>query len=130
MRRALDFAIYILIALTLVGLVIWGADHYPSVDANRFGKWLALVGNTAVLFGYAIKSGREFWRRRAFWLVISVFLASHLLVFSLILSSVQRFPFYWFVVTYPIELSAIAIALDWVVDRRWLTRPIRKKTRH
>jgi hypothetical protein len=89
-----DWLLYIVIALLIVGLAfafaVYGADIGLSEDPPL--KWMWFVGMTALVFGYAIRACRPWWRARKFWLLIALFFTAHSGLGVLVLSIVDRIP--------------------------------------
>lgn len=80
-------------------------------------EWGGLSLNTAILYGYAVKNGRRFWRNWGFWFATVSVLILHLLVFIVILRRVDHWGALWFLPMYPIELGILSVACDWAVQR-------------
>lgn len=113
-----DLGVYILIAVALVVLiVIYAAGSRPGSGESAF-KWIGFVGNTLVLFGYAV--GRHKLLRKGRWYCwgsLVALLTIHLFVWVSILLHVRRWGQLWFVVMYPIEEPIIDRILSWTKQR-------------
>lgn len=70
--RLTDFGAYIVIALAFAGIVILFAEH--DIDP----KWMALIFESALVFGWVIAFHRRNWRRPHFWISLFVIFVAHL----------------------------------------------------
>lgn len=95
-RRALDFVLYVVIAL---GLIAVGFTYvtYGPVGWMPALRWWGLAGETAVVFGYTAKSLRPYWRIWRYWAGFVGLLAAHLVVLAVVLLRVDHFGLLWFV---------------------------------
>ncbi len=90
LKRIRDLAIEILIAIALVvGLIAYVSSH-PGTELDW--RRIALILNTAVVFGFVISWFRNFWGRLVFWTVLMVLLLIHLAIFSLALRRMEALP--------------------------------------
>jgi len=112
LKRACDFAVYILIGITVSLGIVWYAWSNDGGGTEPIGKWIGLGGATAIVFGYAIRTHRLLVQRLSFWLVILVLLVIHLSIFIVILKRVEHWKILWFVLAYPVEDIAIDGALS------------------
>jgi cell division protein FtsW (lipid II flippase) len=116
-RRVRDFAAYLVIALAIGFGLIWFADHSHGLRDDFIVKWGGLSVNTAILYGYFVSWSKQFWRIWGFWLATVSVLIVHLLVFVVILQSVDRWGTLWFLPMYPVELAILSIVCDWAAQR-------------
>ena len=65
-ERALDFVLYVAIALALVASIIWAAATLGDAGVDRFWRWVVLSGSAALVFGYALPPFRTSMRRPPF----------------------------------------------------------------
>ena len=105
LKRLLEFLIYILIAIVLVGVIIFYASKHRSEPAPDL-RWVGLAVITLITFGYPLKWLRACWRRRRFWGVFLLLLMIHLAAYIEVLRNVEHFGYLWF---------AIANSIEWLV---------------
>src|SRR5437764_11648711 len=78
-KRVRDWLLYVGIAVLIVAVIVLFAMH--SVKAGGSPdlplKWMAFVGVTAIMFGYAVRAWRRSWRQPRFWLLLIVFAVVH-----------------------------------------------------
>jgi hypothetical protein len=111
--RLRDFALYILIALTIGLGAIWSADRFEGITHEAFLRWGGLGINTLLLFGVAIWNHRHLASRFRFWTVIGALLVAHLCFFVFLLfRTVEHWTLFWFVIAYPCEIVAFDAAID------------------
>jgi hypothetical protein len=115
-RRILDFAVYTLIGIALVGGVMFFAIRNPYAKLPDV-KWVGLIVTTAITFGYAIKGSKRYWEHWLYWAVVGALLAVHLLVYVALLRSVGHFALLWFAIISPIEWAGICLALEWIASK-------------
>jgi len=89
-----DLLLYIGIGIVTVGFVAyWGVRQALSGDSSQFPvRWIFLVAETALIFGYVL---RVFWgsrRRRKFWLVFLSVLGVHIAVAVPVLAKLHSTP--------------------------------------
>ncbi len=99
------------IALALGAACIWFAER--DVDV----KWLSLVFETFVVFGYAIGTLRRFWRQPVFWFGVAAIFVIHTVAFALILRQVSqwRAPVVGLIAV--IEAGAVVLVVGAAVER-------------
>lgn len=95
-HRALDFVLYVVIALGLLA-VGFAYVTYGPVSWMPSLPWWGLAGETGVLFGYVAKALRPYWRIGRFWVGFLGLLAAHLVVLVVVLLRVEHFGLLWFV---------------------------------
>jgi cell division protein FtsW (lipid II flippase) len=115
-KRIRDFAAYLAVALAIGLSAIWFAAHSSGMRDDFIVKWLGLSVNTAILYGYVVKDGRRFWHVWGFWFATVAVLILHLIAFIVILRRVDRWGALWFLPMYPIEISILSVAYDWVSE--------------
>lgn len=114
-RRTLDFAVYLVIALSIGFTIVWFAYKSEGTRNDVIERWGGLILNTAILYGYIVKESRPFWHAWGFWLAIISVLILHLLMFAVLLQRVEHWSVLWFLFMYPVEIPVLAIACDWAV---------------
>jgi hypothetical protein len=66
------------------------------VPWNSFMHWFGFAGFTSFVFGQFVINSRWAWRKRSFWIGMSIFLVAHSFIFSrLILSGRTISVFAW-----------------------------------
>jgi len=73
-----NLVIEVLIAVAIVGLIVFGAYRSPTSDSRVALRWVGMALWTAFAFGYPLARFRPHWRRSIFWLSWAVLLAIHL----------------------------------------------------
>jgi hypothetical protein len=124
-RRLIDFVLYITIGLALVAFAAIYAIH--AVRTGGKGelplKWIGLVGETAVLFGYVGRAMRPYWRNGRFWAGFLGFFAAHSVVYIIVLLRTEQFPLLWFVFIGYLEWAALAYLLHLLLREHVETDP-------
>ena len=110
MGRIWDLVVYILIGLTVVGLLIWSANYNVSPDS--LVKWGGLTGNTALLFWWIVKQNREHWYNRVFWWTVAALFLVHTGSFYMILRNVEHWRMAWYLLICSAELVPMTIVVD------------------
>ena len=105
-KRALDFVLYICIALAFGFLCIWFAENH--IDS----KWLAVVLETCFVFGVAIVEQRESWKSPPFWIVLLIVFAVHSLVAIVVVRKMSELRGAWVSVAFVVETVAIVGLLE------------------
>jgi hypothetical protein len=124
-QRAVDFGLYIAVALALAAGLVWYASASGPNGADQFGRWGGLAINTAILFGYMIKDSRENWNVPTFWVLTLAMLFAHLVVFTLILLHAQEWKVLWLLVMYPIEIPIFLFFRERVIGMDPTSRRMR-----
>jgi hypothetical protein len=108
-RLLLDFVLYIVIAVGIVGLVGVTAAHddYRTFSLSVFG----LV--TVALFGVLINDYRAYRRRLRMWVIIAVCLLVHLSVGIAAILRAERIQLVAFGVAYIAELPVMRSLLEY-----------------
>jgi len=110
-------AIIILLFAIVAAAVYWSAFHVADESVAKWGKWVGLAAETALLFGYVIKQRRRLWRNRIFWRIITGLLFVHIAGFWVLLQNVENWRMVWFLLIWPVEFALVTTTLDWVMDR-------------
>ena len=126
-KRARDYVIYLCAGLVFVLAIMWYALHGGPDLPRSANKWIGLIIETPVLFGYAIFDHRRFHKRSSFWLVILALIVVHISIFLVVLSHLEVWSPLWFVVLFPIENVCIEATLV-VTGHRDTTPVVRKKS--
>jgi hypothetical protein len=104
LRRLADFGAYIVIALAFAGIAILFAEY--DIDP----KWMALIFESALVFGCVIAFHRPRWRALHFWTSLFVIFAVHLFLSSIALRHVSHVRAFWVGFAFLIE-TAIFVEL-------------------
>jgi hypothetical protein len=113
MARLRDFALYILIAVTLAFGAIWSVDRFDGITDEVFVRWGGLGINTLLIFGVVIWNHRLLARRIRFWTLVGGLLIIHSCVFVFVLFRVvEHWTLFWFATAYPCEVAAFDAAID------------------
>src|SRR5579884_1609144 len=112
MKRLLDFLAYIAIALAIGFAIIWYAHYGDPHGGEKLAKWGGLAGNTALLYGAAVKAYGAAWRNWRFWAALLALLDAHLTVFVLVLTHVEHWKAVWFLPMYLIEAPLLIAACE------------------
>ena len=121
LKRIRDLALEVAIAITIVGgftAYLWTHPRGAGLD----WKWIALIGNTATVFGFVIWWFRDAWSTLVFWAGVLVLMAAHLAFFAFVLRRIDSLPLAYY--------SLFNVA-EWVLVvpiMRWLTRWDAKRT--
>ncbi len=109
-----DFSFYLLIAFGVVGFAVVYAINSARTGGNGQLplRWIGLVGQTALTFGYPVAELRPLWRRRGFWAALGVMLAAHAVIFIGVLRHVRQWPLIYFVPVSFVEYAAILTVID------------------
>lgn len=118
-KRAMDFILYICIGLALGLLCIAFAEY--DIDS----KWLALLFETCLVFGFVIAQQRKSWTRPLFWIVLLVLFAIHLVAAILLLRPISRVRAAWVGAAFVFEAVVCTVLLDVAVSR--LVRNFRRQ---
>lgn len=122
-KRVRDFVLYICIALGFGFLCIWFAEY--DVDS----KWLAVVFETCLVFGFVIAQQRQSWKSPAFWIVLLVVFAIHSVVAILLVRQMSKLRAAWVGAAFIIEAVAFTSLLEAAAVSRTLT-PKAFRNRH
>jgi hypothetical protein len=106
LNRVSDLFIEIAIAVALVTALVAFRFQHPSSDLHW--NMIALVGNTALVFGYLITWFRDAWPKPLFWAWLLALLSGHLVVYALVLSRLPDFPLVYYVIANAGELALLA----------------------
>lgn len=107
-HRLRDAALYVVIALCLVGFVGTLALWLPEKDVPS-RAWFVFVVATAFLFFFI---GKMYWHKRRsprVWLLLAAVLVVHVVGYSVLLSYLPNFPDALFLVLVPLEVMLIAL---------------------
>lgn len=102
-KRLRDLLIETAIAIALVAsLAVFRFEHPRTpINWNR----VALLVNTAFVFGYLIAWFRYAWRRSRFWMWLGVLLAGHLVISIFVYSHLEQVPFVFYAIASVGELA-------------------------
>ena len=110
--RIIDYILYILIGLTIGGLV-WFYGSHASPGEHADFRWLEFMCVTPITFGYPAKSYQRYWGRWRFWCLFAFLLVVHVSAYVFILRRVEHFGLIWFPVLNFLEWLVIYPTLDW-----------------
>lgn len=120
-KRAVDFVLYISIGLALGLLCIAFAEY--DIDS----KWLGLLFETCLVFGFVIAQQRKSWTRPLFWIVLLVLFAIHVLAWILLLRQISNLRATWVGTAFFFEAVVCTVLLDVAVSRRTAVRNFRRQ---
>jgi len=121
LKRVRDLALEVAIAVTIVGgftAYLWTHPRGAEFD----WKWIALIGNTATVFGFVIWWFRDAWATFAFWGGVLVLIVGHLAIYSFALRRIDSLPLAYYSLFNLAEWALV------VPTMRWLTRWDAKRT--
>lgn len=105
-KRALDFVLYVCIALVLGFLCVVFAEY------NINWKWLGLLFETCCVFGLVIANLRQFWHVLMFWILLLIVFVIRAFVSILIVQHVPEVRAAWVGTAFFIETVAYVGLLD------------------
>lgn len=113
-----DWLLYVAIAVLIVISVWMFAMHQARTGGspNLPLKWLGFAGMTAIVFGYAIRAGRQSWRKQKFWALLGLFFAAHSGLGVFVLLRVPVVPLVLYAVLTGIEYVVLAAYLGFFLD--------------
>lgn len=118
MSRLADYALYVLIAVALVGAIYIYALNSDASAGDRFVRWGGLAINTLLLYGYILKETTRLWRYWRFWVTLLLVVCIHLAVFTAILLRAEHWKVIWFLPMYPIEFPVVLSLCQWSAGAR------------
>lgn len=94
-KRLGDLLLEVVIAVVVVTAGIIYVVEHPTADQH----WdiIALLGNTAIVFGFLISWFRDAWKSLFFWSVIVLLLLGHMALYLLVLHHIQEWPLTYYV---------------------------------
>lgn len=108
-----DWLVYVVIAVLLVAVIAAFAVH--DADTGRSQslplKWMGFVGTTLIVFGYAIRACRSWWKLRKFWLLLGVFFVTHLVLGVFVLTAVDRVALLFYALLSGVEYAVLTAYL-------------------
>lgn len=108
-HRVRDYVLYIAISFAVVAIAFTAA---LTGFGRGWGEWVALGVFTYLVFHYWIRMCKPMWRRRSFWLITSVLFIAHLTIWSSVVRTFGHIPTFWYWVTVPVEVAALAWCAD------------------
>jgi hypothetical protein len=105
-KRIRDLFIEIAIAVVIVTALVTFKFEHPNT--NLHWNVIALVANTAIVFGYLITWFRDVWRKPQFWAWLLALLSGHLIVYAVVLSRIPEFPLVYYAIANVGELALLA----------------------
>jgi hypothetical protein len=111
--RARDWLRYAVIAIVFVATIAAFAVHDADTGDSRGLplEWLGFVGTTAIVFGYAIRACRRWWRMHKFWLLLTVFFIAHVGVGLFVLTKVDRVALVVYAIVSGVEYAVLTAYL-------------------
>lgn len=103
-KRARDIVAELFIGTVLVTAFVVYLFVLPKGSSLNW-RFIALVLNTAVVFGFLISWFRDFLPSTAFWAGIALLLLAHFALYLFFLSRVENWPLSYYVVLNPVELA-------------------------
>lgn len=113
-KRAMELLLEILIAVILVTAFVTYLFTLPKGTTLNWQR-IALVVNTAVVFGLLISWFRNGWKNLAFWATITVLLLGHTAAYLFVLNRIEGYPLAYYVIANPVELALFSPVLKRVV---------------
>ncbi len=110
-KRVRDFVLYICIGVAVGFLCI------EFAESNIDSKWMALLFETCLVFGFVIAEQRQFRNRTPFWIVLLVLFAIHLVIAVFIVQHISNLKAVWVGTAFVIEAAAFTALLDSAVRR-------------
>lgn len=102
-NRFRDLGLYVLISIAVIS-VAFGA-LVLDVPWSTFIHWFGFAGFTLFLFGQFVLKSRWAWRKRSFWIWLSVFLIAHSFIFTRLILSGQEIPVYTWIIIVVAEMA-------------------------
>jgi len=110
-----DFAIYIAVAVGIVGIILVCAIFIPDrFSISRI--WYTFSVSTGFLCFFVTKM---YWNHRTskrIWILLAVLLFIHIAVFKTVLNRIGHFPDFMFLLTVPLEIviagATVKVCLD------------------
>jgi len=102
-----DLLLYVIIAVGAVAVIIGLAMYVPNISH----VWFSFVGFTSLL---AVVLAKLYWHVRKsakVWLLLAFLLTVHCLCYVEILRHLSNWPAFWYVLTMPVEVIAVAAAM-------------------
>ena len=115
LKRIRDLALEVAIAITIVGgftAYVW--THHSSGDSAW--KWIALVCNTATVFGFVIWWFRDAWARLVFWAGVLVLIIVHLAMYSFALRRIDSLPLVYYSFLSVAEWALVVPIMKWLTQ--------------
>ena len=108
-KRALDFALYILIGLAIgIGGMAY-ASRLPSEEDVRLAiKWISLLAGTAVVFGLYVRKGASSHTPARFWATTLGLLVIHFLIFIVVIYHWPDLKIIWLFLLMWVESAALS----------------------
>ena len=105
LKRVRDLLLEILIVTILISTCVVYKFRHPDAELN----WtrIALLVNTAIVFGYLIAWFRHAWRKPQFWAWLLVFLLGHVAAYVIVLSRIPQFLLIYYVILNVAELAVL-----------------------
>jgi hypothetical protein len=90
--KARDWLFYVVIAILMVGMIGAFAVHEADTGGSQSLplKWMGFVGTTAIVFGYAIRACRPWWKTPKFWLLLTLSFMAHVGLGVFVLTRIDR----------------------------------------
>ena len=111
-RRIAEFVVEVIIAISIVGVAVYHADHTPPGHRTDL-RWIAFVLAAAITFGYPAKWHRLSWRQELFSRALGTLLAIHVVAYSVVLFKAEHFAYLWFAIVTPLEWILIYHVCEW-----------------
>jgi hypothetical protein len=93
-KRKWDFLAYFAIALVIVAsALLYGAHQGRTGGSSELPlKWLGFAGLTAIVFGYATRTGLETKAGPKFWVLLAAVFVVRTAIWVLVLAQVEEVP--------------------------------------
>jgi hypothetical protein len=118
--RVRDFLLYVAIGISLIVLIVL-YGNYQIAKRQSPGlpvKWLGFGVMTALIFWWAIRAYRPFWKKTKFWGSLTLFSVFHFSLGILILLKLARpVGLIDFAVATVLESYGLTVYLGWFLNR-------------
>ena len=112
-----DLFWYTLVGISIVLVLTLLAFYSPQKWTHQYDNWIEFVLLTVVIFGYLLK---WYWRSiksQKFWVLYSILLLTHCLLFGSVFEHLARVPVIWFGVVAALEGSVLIGVVSWLLQR-------------
>jgi hypothetical protein len=102
-NRLRDFGLYVVISMAVISIALCALEL--DVPWNSFMHWFGFAGFTLFLFGQFVIKSRWAWRKRSFWIWMSVFLIAHSFIFARLILNGKEIPVYMWIIIVVVEMA-------------------------
>lgn len=108
----LAILVLLILAAFLIGTAMYLVIGKRQVSLDAYDRWGGLAIFTTGTFGYLISRSRRYWREGAFWAVATCLLLVHVLSYSIVLTSAERWNGIWFLLISMAEAPTLVVVSD------------------